>query len=121
MLLDNLLLIGIQTLLLIVFFETNFIYEYSKLFRIIKKIRIINEYEAYIYKNNFLKFSDFLSLKTNFIAKLFSCPLCLNFWLSLFSCILSNNMLLLGINYVLSIFTYLVISLLYGKYIRTHI
>jgi hypothetical protein len=34
---------------------------------------------------------------------------------------LSNNMLLLGINYVLSIFTYLVISLLYGKYIRTHI
>jgi hypothetical protein len=121
MLLNNIILISLQIFILILLFQTNFIYEYSKLFKLIKKINLLKEYEDYIYKNNFLKLIDFLSLKPNFFFKLLSCPLCLNFWLSLASAILINNILYIGLNYIITILIYLIISLLYGKYIRTHI
>jgi hypothetical protein len=108
-------LIFLNSTILFLLFNTNFVYEYITLFKL-NKIKIFQEYSDYIYKNNFIYFIPFLSFRNIFIYKLISCPLCLNFWTSLIVSLYYNNILFIGIIYMLTIIIYLTTSILYGKY-----
>jgi len=107
--------ISLNSTFLFLIYNTNFIYEYFKLFKF-DRIKIFKEYIDYIYKNNFINFIPFLSLKNNFFYKLISCPLCLNFWLSMTISIILGNVIYIGIIYMVSIIIFLIGSILYGKY-----
>lgn len=112
---DLLYYIFLNSMLLFVLFNTNFIYEYARLFKL-TDIKIFQEYTDHLYNNDFINFITFLGLKNNFFCKLVSCPLCLNFWSSLFLSFLLENMYYIGIIYVMSIVLHFGISILYGKY-----
>jgi hypothetical protein len=100
---------------LFVWFKTNFLYEYVKLFKL-NKSKLIQEYEAFI-KVTQLNFSEFLGFKNTFFFKLISCPLCLNFWFNL-SLVLFFEFPLyyIGLLYVISIMEYMILSIVLSKY-----
>jgi hypothetical protein len=112
---DLLNFIFFNSMFLFVLFNTNFIYEYAKLLKL-DNIKIFQDYTDFIYKNDFINFTTFLSFKNNFICKLVSCPLCINFWSSLFISFILKNLYIIGIIYVISIVIYFGTSILYGKY-----
>lgn len=62
-----------------IWLNTNAFYDYFSLSKIFKKIPLIKEYENQEFN---MDFSMFLAQKNNFLAKLFSCHICLTFWLS---------------------------------------
>ena len=90
---------------LFVWFKTNFLYEYAKLFKL-NKSKLIQEYESFI-KVTQLNFSEFLGFKNTFFFKLVSCPLCLNFWFNL-SLVLFFEFPLyyIGLLYIISIMSF---------------
>ena len=107
--------IFLNSMIIFVLFNTNFIYEYAKLLKL-DNIKIFQEYSDHIYKNDFINFITFLSFKNNFFYKLISCPLCLNFWLALAASLALNNIFYIGVIYIMAILLYLTGSILYGKY-----
>jgi hypothetical protein len=100
---------------LFIWFKTDFLYEYIKLFKL-NKLKLIQEYEAFI-KITQLNFSEFLGFKNSFFFKLISCPLCLNFWVNL-SLVLFFKFPLyyIGLLYILSITEYMILSIVLFKY-----
>lgn len=112
---DLIYYIFLNSMLLFVLFNTNFIYEYANLLKL-NNIKIFKEYYEYIYKNDFINFIPFLAFKNNFFCKLISCPLCLNFWSSLLFSLLLNNINYIGLIYIISIIIHMGSSILYGKY-----
>lgn len=100
---------------LFIWFKTNFLYEYAKLFKL-NKFKLIQEYESFI-KVTQLNFSEFLGFKNGFLYKLISCPLCLNFWLNLFLIFLFGfSLYYIGLLYIISIIEYMILSLILSKY-----
>ncbi|MAH47963.1 hypothetical protein CMI37_19230 [Candidatus Pacearchaeota archaeon] len=93
--------------LLILWFDTNFLIDYLKLFRL-TRFTYIEEYEKELFDNPDIKFFDFVLIKEpNFLNKLLACPLCLGFWLSAFCCILATKSILLIFScYPLTLFLY---------------
>lgn len=72
-------------LILLVWFETDALLEYAKVFYLNKLFKI-NEYEKCINENleEDMSYSDFLvSDYNNFFTRLLSCPICLGFWITL--------------------------------------
>lgn len=65
-----------------IWLNTNALYEYTK--KILKLTRIYNNYETYLAEKNLvLSLSQYIKMtKTNFAAKILTCPLCLTFWSS---------------------------------------
>jgi len=111
MILDIALSSSLSAFCLFVWFKTNFLYEYVKLFKL-NNIKIFKEYEDFI-KVTYLDFADFLGMKNGFIYKLLSCPLCLGFWFNLIIIFIYNFPLLyIGILYVISIMEYMILSLM---------
>lgn len=112
MVLDIVLLSSLSATGLFIWFKTNFLYEYSKLFKL-NNIKIFREYEDFI-KISYLNFVDFLGMKNGFIYKLLSCPLCLGFWINLIIIFIFNfSLSYIGILYVISIMEYMTLSLMY--------
>ena len=100
---------------LFLWFKTNFLYEYAKLFKL-NKLKLIKEYEAFI-KVTHLNFSEFLGFKNSFLFKLVSCPLCLNFWVNLFLILFFEFPLYyIGLLYIISIMEYMILSITLFKY-----
>jgi len=93
-------------LILLVWFKTEAIVEYSKLFKITRFFRV-DKYLEYKKINPDINYISYLTIKNpNFFTKLITCPYCLNFWISLISCILYENILLLPLIYIASIAGY---------------
>lgn len=65
-----------------IWLNTNALYEYTK--KILKLTKIYNNYETYLAEKNLvLSLSQYIKMtKTNFAAKILTCPLCLTFWSS---------------------------------------
>ena len=65
-----------------IWLNTNALYEYTK--KILKLTKIYANYEAYLTEKNLvLSLSQYIKMtKTNFAAKVLTCPLCLTFWSS---------------------------------------
>lgn len=104
------------TFLLFIWFNTNFIYEYSKLLKL-NKLKIFKEYEDFI-KISHLYFIEFLGMKDKFLYKLLSCPFCLNFWIVLTMIFIFRfSLLFLGLLYIISITNYMILNLIH-KYER---
>lgn len=81
------------SLILFFSFETNFIYEYSKLLKI--KLPKIKEYENIIKsggQSNYLKFLRGV-YQDNFFIQGLTCSICLSFWLSSILTLVSWNIL----------------------------
>lgn len=112
MFLDIILASNLATFALFVWFKTNFLYEYSKIFKL-NKIRIFKEYEEFI-KITYLSFSEFLGMKNKFLYKLLSCPFCLNFWLVLAVIYLFKfSLVYLGLIYIISIAEYMLLNVIH--------
>ena len=94
--------------IMVLWFETSFVLDYLKLFKLEKKL--IEEYEKELFENPDIKFLDFSYFKNpTFCNKLFSCPYCLGFWVSVFCAMTATgNILLIFANYILSMFFYFI-------------
>lgn len=101
-----------QSAFLFILYKTNVVYEYIKYF----KLNITKEYESYLIANKYLNFIEYLGFKNNFIFRLIACPLCLNFWLSIITCLISNNILYIGVIYIISLLIMFILSHFYGKF-----
>ena len=99
-------LISLQTLFLILIFETDVIIEYAKLFRLHKFFKLDDYAEKY--KDNFeLEYFDYLRQYHNcFFVRLITCPICLSFWLCLIGCLICGNIIDLPPIYLSSISLY---------------
>jgi hypothetical protein len=79
---DAFLISFLNTLILLVWFQTNAFAEYFKNFFIIKKI--IRSYNSSLKADLKTSFVNFLSLNYDcFFVRLITCPFCLNFWISI--------------------------------------
>ena len=94
--------------IMILWFETSFILDYLKLFRVEKKF--IEEYERELFENPDVKLLEFSYFKNpTFLNKLFACPYCFGFWVSaLCTTIATLNVFLIFIGYVFSLFFYFI-------------
>ena len=94
--------------IMVLWFETSFVLDYLKLFKLEKKL--IEEYEKELFENPDIKFLDFSYFKNpTFFNKLFSCPYSLGFWVSVFcTMIATGNILLIFANYILSMSFYFI-------------
>jgi hypothetical protein len=100
----------------VVWFYTDWIEHYLQLFGVFEQFRL--RYRSFIIDHPDSYFPDFLhyvSLTTGnrfckFILKLLSCPFCLIFWLSMVASVLLQNMLLVPVFYVCSLFIVLQIK-----------
>ena len=98
-------------LILLVWFETDALLEYAKVFGLNKLFKI-TEYENLVNENleEDLSYPDFLvSEYNNFFTRLLSCPICLGFWVTLFISFYLNVGLFPVIN-ILSILLYFLIK-----------
>ena len=95
--------------IMVVWFETNFLVDYLKLFRL-TKFTYIEEYEKELFDNPELSFLDFASIKEpSFINKLLACPYCFGFWASTLCCIIATgNVFLIFACYMLTMFFYFI-------------
>jgi hypothetical protein len=74
----------ISCAVLLVWFKTEAVLEYAKLFGL-GKIFYEKEYEKFAKTNMFLGYHDFLLKKHNcFVMRLITCPVCLTVWMSVF-------------------------------------
>lgn len=96
----------LSTLILYIWFNTDVIVWWSKLFKL-DRIFNISGWENYqIFTNSKISYLDYLLIsKKTFWYKLVSCKLCLLFWISL---IFSNGIKNIGVVYILSYILYLV-------------
>ena len=101
-------------LFLIIWFQTDWIYHYCKLFGIFKKFQ--SSFTDYIAKEPDSYFPDYLNhqlIKVNypildFVASLLNCPFCLTFWLCLASVYPFHlDIISIAPVYVLSLVTFL--------------
>jgi hypothetical protein len=101
---------------LLVWFKTEAIVEYSKLFKLGKFFRV-DKYIDYKKINPEINYITYLTVKNpNFLTKLATCPYCLNFWITLFSCLLFSNIIFFPIHYMISIVVYLILDkYIYGR------
>ena len=95
--------------LMVLWFDTSFLVDYLKLFRL-TKFTYIEEYEKELFENPELSFLDFAFIKEpTFLNKLLACPYCFGFWVSTFCCIISlKNILLVLACYPLTLFFYFI-------------
>lgn len=111
MFLDIILASSLAAFSLFIWFKTNVVYEYARLFKL-NNIKIFKEYEEFI-KITYLDFAEFLGMKSNFICKLVSCPLCLNFWLNiLLLFIFKFEWQYIGLLYIISIIEYMIVNII---------
>jgi len=94
--------------IMVLWFETSFIQDYLKLFKLEKGF--VEEYEKELFENPNIKLLEFSYFKNpTFFNKLFSCPYCLGFWISaLCTIIATQNILLIFIGYVFSMSFYFI-------------
>lgn len=92
---------------LILFFNTDVLVEYGRIFKLIKKWLKIDQFDE-AYKNDFeLTYRQYLRINHNcFFVRLITCPICLSFWLCIIGCIICGIITSLPIVYLLSIFLY---------------
>lgn len=115
MILDIIALSSISTFCIFLWFKTNFFYEYIKLLKL-NKLNIFQSYEEFI-KNTYIYFPVFLGFKSNFFAKLLSCPMCLNFWVVLANILIFKiSLYYIGLIYVISLIEYMILSIILSKY-----
>ena len=100
------LIISINVLCLILFFNTDAFVEYARILRLNRLFKIDKFDDAY--KNDFeLTYHQYLRINHNcFFVRLITCPICLSFWLCLIGCIIGGIIISLPIVYLLSIFLY---------------
>ena len=103
--------------LLFVWFHTDGIIEWARLFNLnyLFKISDYNTWKLFIKEENF-RYVDFLRdvYKESFIIKLITCPICICFWASLFSCFFYSINLCLSIAFM-SLLEYFILVLIYTK------
>ena len=94
--------------IMVLWFETSFVLDYLRLFRLEKKL--IEEYEKELFENPDIKFLEFSYFNNpTFLNKLFSCPYCLGFWVSaLCTTIATQNILLIFVGYILTLSFYFI-------------
>ena len=94
--------------IMVLWFETSFLLDYLKLFKLEKKF--IEEYEKELFENPDIKFFEFSYFKNpTFFNKLFSCPYCLGFWVSVFcTMIATQNIFLIFAGYIFSMSFYFI-------------
>lgn len=94
--------------IMFLWFDTSFVLDYLKLFRLEKKF--IEEYEKELFENPDIKFLEFSYFKNpTFLNKLFSCPYCLGFWISAFCTIIATqSILLVFAGYILTLSFYFI-------------
>jgi len=94
--------------IMVLWFDTSFVIDYLKLFKIEKEF--IKEYEQELFKNPDLDLLQFSYYKNpTFLNKLFSCPYCLGFWISaICSIIATHNILLIFASYILTLSFYFI-------------
>ena len=92
--------------IMILWFESSFVLDYLKLFKVEKKF--IQEYEKELFENPDIKFLEFSYFRNpTFFNKLFSCPYCFGFWISaLCTTIATLNVFLIFAGYVFTLFFY---------------
>jgi len=94
----------------IIWFYTDTLLHYSRLFKIWVKLRL--DYLAFISINPNKFFPEFLSDRLScskwpiiiFVGKLISCPACSTVWLSILAGMVCDNPIIIGPIYVLSLF-----------------
>lgn len=107
-------MVGLNGLILVAVYLTDFIYEYGKLFKL-DRLLLLQEYQKMRSElGGQLEYTTFLEIhKPCFWTKLVSCHLCFGFWVSL---VLSapNSLDNCGIVYILSQILFLVTKKLYN-------
>jgi hypothetical protein len=101
---------------LLIWFETNAVYEYLNYFNL--GGRLLYKYNKYKEENKFseLNLPSYLLLNYNcFSVRLITCSICLCFWLSLIPILLFFEIALLPFVFVTSLFIYYSVTLLKNK------
>jgi len=98
------------TFLLFIWFDTDAIIQYSKLFGLQTKFKI-DLWESYRISNPKITYLEYLSIKhKNFFTKLISCKPCLNFWITLFICVINDSLWFFPAAYIISYTFYKIIN-----------
>jgi len=73
----------VSVVLIYLLLETDALYEYLKLFRITKILKIEKPYLEFKVKFEYFNFLKYLLIhKNNFITRLVNCPICLSIWIN---------------------------------------
>ena len=100
---------------LVVWFKTEALQEYSTLFRV-DNFFFVPLFEKTKRKNPMLTYIDYINLNHDcFFVRLISCPFCLAFWLSCFASLFWFSFLELPIYYIGSLLIYGLVSKLYSE------
>lgn len=96
--------------ILYIWFHTDALIEYSKLFKIEKSMNI-DKWESYREINPRIGYLEYIRLKhSNFFIRLISCKSCLCFWVTLLICFIFGDILILPAVYIISYVIYNLIS-----------
>ncbi len=101
------------TFCLIIFFNSDAMPEYLRLFRLNKVFPFlkIDEYFSYngpLNSNSYFEFLNGMKGYNNFLVKLISCPLCLSVYLSLIMAFFIGHWYYFPLIYLISLFTYFI-------------
>lgn len=115
----SLILVINYVVLMYIWFDTNALVEWVKLFKL-NKVFNYKEYEEYLLKVNFpLSYLEWVAFKyNNFFTKLFTCPICLSVWINILVTIVLYKkfaLLLTGVNIFLTWMIYHILKIIIKK------
>ena len=99
-------LIALQTLILIIIFETDALIEYARLLRLHKFFKLKSYGEMYDNNLELTYFNYLRQYHDSFFIRLVTCPICLSCWLCLIGCLICGNISDLPLIYLSSISLY---------------
>lgn len=83
------------SLILFYTFESNFLIEYCKLFKIDKFLPYFKQYKETVAAGGQVNYFNYIyklaEIDNRFLIKLISCPICFSFWLSIFISLLAGQ------------------------------
>jgi len=104
------------SIFLFLLFETDFIIQYFKLFKITEYIPYYNEYNNIILNDGYIHYFSYLHNRSdNFFIKLITCPICIGFWIAILVSISSFGLFYFPIFYFGGLSSYWILKIL-AKY-----
>lgn len=83
---QDLLFIFVNAFILLIWFKTDALFEYTVNIPLLNKLLKIDKYKDFKFKYPDVKYPVFLNIEYNsFFTRLISCPICLNTWLTILS------------------------------------
>lgn len=110
---QDLLAISYIVSCLVVWFDTEALVEYAKLFRL-EGLFDSKDYEDGRLKGKWSDYPEFLRISSpSFLTRLISCPICAGFWLSIFLGVIAGKWHFFAFYFVSSLILYLLIKKLF--------